>query len=102
MALPRVGSAMAQVMAPGTSSTLTIAATQNRTSGAVGSGTAVVRLVATSDCFVAFGGSTVAATSSDMFLPSGVVEEFQVVPNATYISVIQDAAGGTLYITEME
>ena len=66
-------------------------------STAVGLHTNVVRLVASTACFVAFGKT---ATASDMFLPANTPELFTINGGDT-ISAIQSAAGGNLHITEM-
>lgn len=55
----------------------------------------IVRLFATQDCYVRLDGVT--ATSSDCFLPAGIVEYFGVA-GGTALSVVQSSVGGTLYI----
>ena len=104
MSLPQLGGARAQVMRPDQFTPLPFTAISTRTAQPVAKGTQVVRLVATEDCFVAIGDSTVQAGGSAgpgrFWLPAGLVELWQVSPNASYIAVVQDQAGGVLYITE--
>lgn len=59
--------------------------------------TTVIRLVSTTDCFVAIGENPT-ATTSDMFIPSGNVEFFAIQLNHK-VSAIRSAADGDLYIT---
>jgi hypothetical protein len=61
----------------------------------------VVRLVATSNCYIKFGNVVAVATSSDVFLPANLPEYFSLRLDQ-YISVIRDTADGKLYITIME
>lgn len=62
----------------------------------------IVRLTASSDCFVFIStGNPVATSSNGHFMPSGAIEYFGVVPAANNkISVVQSSASGTLYISE--
>lgn len=60
-------------------------------------GASVVQLCATSDCHIVFGTAPV-ATANDTFLPAKVPVTFACL-STDKVSVIQDAAGGTLYIT---
>jgi hypothetical protein len=97
MPLPRDGNAEAiPVVHPDSTETVSIGA------GSLSSGTIsskVIRLVATSDCHVAFGLSPT-ATGSSMFLPGGVVEYFAVADNEK-VAVIQNASAGTLFVTQV-
>ena len=65
----------------------------------VGAGVSAVRLVVSSNAFVAFGTSPT-ATTSHMYMSAGVPEYFAIQPGEK-VSAIQDAAGGTLYVTEL-
>lgn len=67
-------------------------------SNAFGANTRVVRITATTDCFVAISANPTATTSS-VYLPAGVVEYVRVNPSDK-ISAIRRAADGTLYVTE--
>jgi hypothetical protein len=69
-------------------------------STAVSNATVVVRLISTSNCHVAFG-SAPTAGATDMLLVANSPEYFKVNP-ADKVSVIQDSAAGTLYLTEMQ
>lgn len=71
--------------------------TQSSTLGAT---TKVVRLVSTTDCYVAFG-SNPTATSSDLLLVAGVVEFFRVDPGSK-IAALKVATAGLLSIAEGE
>lgn len=64
-----------------------------------GVGTTVVRVVATSACFVVFGQSPV-ATASGHYLPAGAPEYFRVVPGEK-AAVCAAGPAGTLYLSEM-
>ena len=72
-------------------------------STALGAGTLVVRLCATTACRILFGTNPTAAATSTL-LPANVVE-FWKIPGAANgtmkIAVIQESAGGKLSITEM-
>lgn len=61
-----------------------------------------VRLVATVNCWVAFGNNPVAGVRSPlaMYLPAGLPEYFWV-RSGEQIAVIQDSVGGFFYITEL-
>lgn len=62
----------------------------------------VVRLAPTSDCYVAFGDSSVDADTSSMNMVTGV-EIFRVPAGATHIATIQNGAvTGVLSVTKME
>ena len=68
-------------------------------SDAVGAQTRLVRVVVTTDAFIAIG-KTASATTSDAFLPANTVEYF-IINAGEKVSAVQVSAGGTLYITEM-
>lgn len=68
------------------------------TSTAFTTGVDVIRIVASTDCFVAVNETAVADTS--MFMPANQVEYIKVEGYDT-ISAIQSSSGGNLYITEM-
>lgn len=61
-----------------------------------------VRLVATADCWIAFGATPVAAASgvAAILLPAGVPEYFWVYPGER-VAVIQNVAAGLLNVAEM-
>jgi len=60
----------------------------------------IVRLIATQDCHIKFGGAVVTATTSDMFLKGSQAEYFTL-RGSTYIAAIKSAGAGNLYITVM-
>ena len=61
--------------------------------------TSHVRLVATSDCYVAFGANPTAVAGAGMLITASTPEYFWVAPGEK-VAVIQVAAGGILNITE--
>ena len=86
-----------QSIIPGFSYTISFSAA-SATSPAVESDTDVVRVFSTEDCFLKFGSSPT-ATTSDMFLPAGIVEYFGMNPGDK-IAVIRSVNNGLLYVTE--
>lgn len=66
-------------------------------SSAIGAYINVVRLVATTACFVRFGGT---ALTTDVYLPANVPEYFTINGGDT-ISAIRVGSDGNLHITEM-
>lgn len=82
------------VIRPGTALKVTIGAAHLESAAL---GAVVVQLCATSDCHVVFGAAPV-ATANSTFLPAKVPVMFACLPT-DLVSVIQDTAGGTLYIT---
>lgn len=89
-----------QAIQPGESQNVTIAGASAPTTNAFQGGTSIVRLVATSACYVKFGTAPV-ATTSDMYLPADTPEYFAVKEGASWkVAVIQASAGGTLNVTE--
>lgn len=73
--------------------------TQGRTSALSGQ-CRKIRVWCSTEAFIAIGGSTVAATTSDTPVAAKTFEYFTVQPGQ-YVSAIQSAAGGTLYVTEL-
>ncbi len=77
-----------------------------RTAAAFGSGTRVVSLYATGNVYVAFGGSTVTAGTSDHYFPSGVYYDFAIgggrVAQYTNVAVMAADSACTLYVSEKE
>lgn len=70
-------------------------------SAAIGAQITVVRLVATTDCWVYFTAAGTAATNANgVFLPAMAVEYFRV-PTSTKMSAVRDATSGSVYLTEM-
>ncbi|WP_448207511.1 hypothetical protein [Azospirillum sp. sgz302134] len=87
-----------QALLPGTPQAVTIGAASHA-SLPFRAGTTVVRVVATSACFLAFGPAPV-ATAGDHYLPAGAPEYFRVVPG-TAVAVVRAGTDGTLYLSEM-
>lgn len=67
-------------------------------SAAFATGVTILRVFATTDCFLEFGANPT-ATSGSMFLPGGFIEYFEVRPGDK-LSVIRSTISGTLYMTE--
>ena len=61
----------------------------------------IVELCSTTDCHIVIG-SNPTATSSDFFLPANTYRKVLVVEDTDKIAVIQNSAGGNLFITELE
>ena len=90
-----------QTLALGTTVTLSVAGTTARVALPAGaSHEDIVRVACNTDCYIAFGDSTVEATSSDALFTTGV-EAFKVPQNTTHIAAIQVSASGNMTITEM-
>jgi hypothetical protein len=60
----------------------------------------VVRVWATQDCHLAFGGSSVTATGANLLLLKNTPEYFSL-NDDVYIAAIKDTLAGNLYITPM-
>lgn len=60
----------------------------------------VMRIAATTDCFIAVGENPV-ATAADVFLPAGVPEYFTVRAGIDKVAAIRAATDGALSVTEM-
>ena len=97
--MPAVLGATAQALKAGTHHSVAYTATAGTISSAVNSRTSIVRIMCTSDCYIAFGSSPT-ATTGDMILPANQPEYFTMV-GAEKVSAIQVAEGGTLHVTEM-
>lgn len=62
--------------------------------------TKVAMIMATENCYIAFGDETVEATANSHFFPAGVY--FGVGIKDKHIAALQVSSGGTLYISETE
>ena len=88
--------------------TITASAVAARNVNAFDFDTKVISLYATTDIFVKFGDNAVNATPSDHFFPAGMYYDIAVSGGAgkstqhNYISVLQVAEGGTVFISEKE
>lgn len=94
-----------QMIGQGNRQNVAIGATSSRTATAFEATTNAVQIVGTSDCWYAFGDSSVesATTGANLgsYLPAGAIL-YQRVEKAvdTHVAVIQDSAAGTLSVTE--
>ena len=66
---------------------------------AIGAQTNMVRVVATTACYIKIGNSPTAA-ATDVYLPANSPEYFVITPGMK-VSAIQVASGGNLHVTEM-
>ena len=94
-----------QMIAQGTRQNVAIGATSTRSTTAFHGTTNAVQIVATVDCWYAFGDSSVVAAPSGpnlgSYLPAGAVLYQRVEKNVdTHIAVIQDSTAGTLNVME--
>lgn len=87
-----------QSLAPEYVANLTIGATSARQ--LLPDDTKVIRLTADQECWIAFGDSTVVATTAAILFPIGV-EIFTVPDTTTYIAVLQKGTGGSLNVCAM-
>ena len=85
-------------LTPGVSAKLAFTATSAQSAAIAG---AIVRVVATQNCHLAFGASpTAVADGSCVYMPAGNVQMFAVT-SGNKIAAIQDSTGGSLFITVM-
>lgn len=86
------------VLSLGSSASITVAAASARVALPTGG---VLRIASSTDCYIAFGDSSVTASSSDALYPAGV-EHFKYDGVATHIAAIQVSTGGVLTVTGMK
>lgn len=77
---------------------LTVSGTSAQ-SAVIGNYINTVRVISTTNCHIAVGVSPT-ATTDDFYLPAGLPEYLRV-PDGGKVAVIQNSAGGSLYISEM-
>lgn len=87
-----------QTLAPEVTAVLGFSATTTRV--ALPTGTEVVRVAPTQDCYIEFGDGTVTASGASIFMPKGS-EIFRVPADATHLAAIQSTAGGQVTLTRM-
>lgn len=87
-----------EAIVPGVSQALAFTGTSAQ-SAALQASTTLIRLFATTDCFIQVGTNPTAAANTSMFIAAGIYEYIGVAPGAL-VAAIQSSAGGTLYITE--
>ena len=91
-----------QALAPSTTQTVTISGASAATTNALSKNTIVIRVLATTACFINIDTGTPTATTSNTPLAANVPEYFRVNGNETIkVAGIQLSAGGSLYVTEM-
>jgi hypothetical protein len=90
-----------QALRPGVVQNVTFNTSTSVASAALQSDTAVVRLIATADCWVKFGAAPVASAADSLRLKADREEWFRVAPGDA-VAVLGQAAGGSLNICEME
>jgi hypothetical protein len=84
---------------PMTGKSVTVAYTGTAgTTSALPETTNVVRVVATTDCFIQIGTNPTAVANSSVFLPAFTPEYFTAMPNAK-VSAIRLSADGSIYVT---
>lgn len=91
-----------QCLSPGVTQTVTVSGSSAATANALSKNTVVIRVVATTDCFINIGTGTPTATTANMPIVAAVPEYFRVNGYETVkVAAIQRLAGGSLYVTEM-
>lgn len=86
-----------QAIVPGSKQSVAIGAS-SASSTELNSKTSIIRIFPTVDCFIEFGDSPTATTSSH-FCPGGVIQYFGVY-QFSKLAVIRSSTSGTLYIME--
>lgn len=85
---------------------ITASGTSARNSTAFNADTRVVSVYATVPVYINFGNSSVTATSSSHYFPSGVYYDFAIGGDSTghytNLAVLQVSSGGTVYVSEKE
>lgn len=91
-----------QALLPSTTQTVAISNTSAATANALSKNTVVIRVLATTACFIKIDVDTPTATTSDIPIAANIPEYFRVDGYKTLkVAGIQSTAGGSLYITEM-
>ena len=88
-----------QALRPETAQKFNVTATTARTASAFAAGTSLITICATQDCYFKLGGSAVAATTSDHFLPANRPRTIHVGPH-TYVAAIRASADGVFHVSE--
>lgn len=87
---------------PGSAQDVTVGAASAQTTNAISSGIEAARVVSTTDCRYLIGTNPTALATSTL-LPAGVVEIIRIpAGGTTKIAFIQESAGGTANVTEMD
>lgn len=91
-----------QALQPSTTQAVAISGTSAATANALSKETVVIRVLATTACFINIGTGTPTATTANTPIAANVPEYFRVEGYRTLkVAGIQLFAGGTLYVTEM-
>jgi hypothetical protein len=91
-----------QALLPSTTQTVAISGTSAATTNALSKNIVVIRVLATTACFINIGTGTPTATTSNTPLAANIPEYFRVNGNETIkVAGIQLSTGGSLYVTEM-
>ena len=91
-----------QALLPSTTQTVAISGTSAATTNALSKNTVVIRVLATTACFINIGTGTPTATAANTPIAANVPEYFRVNGFQTIkVAGIQLTSGGALYVTEM-
>ena len=91
-----------QCLAPGTTQTVSISGVSAVTPNILDRNTVVVRVLATTSCFITIGTGTPTANTTHMPIVANIPEYFRVdAAPGVRVAGIQISAGGALYVTEM-
>ena len=91
-----------QALLPSTTQTVAISGTSAATTNALSKNTVVIRVLATTACFINIGTGTPTATTANTPIAANIPEYFRVNGFQTIkVAGIQLSASGNLYITEM-
>ena len=95
-----------RLKAAGGAHSIAASAVSARNSTPFDDATKIVSLYATGPVYVRFGGSSVTATTSDHYFPTGVYYDFSIgggaVPHYTHVAVLRATSDCSVYISEKE
>lgn len=93
-------------MRPSGAHEITISVSSTRNSAAFNAETRIISLYSDVPVYIAFGNSSVSATTSDHYLPAGLYYDVSIGGDGnahyTHIAALQTSSAGTLYISEKE
>jgi len=85
---------------------INVTGTTARNSAAFDEDTRIVSLYATEPVYIAFGGASIEATTSDHYFPAGTYYDFSIggdkASHYTHVAALAVNTAGTLYISEKE
>ena len=91
-----------QCLAPGTTQTVTISGISAATTNILDRNTVVIRVLATTSCFINIGTGTPTANTANMPIVANTPEYFRVdAAPGIRVAGVQMSSGGSLYVTEM-